>query len=77
MKRGRRSCGYGIWYEHEYPGHPQLDFWPGWIPIEELEYGHGMGFYFTLSDDTLTLTDGGRQFLGYDFSVTFKPSGFR
>lgn len=58
---------YGIWHEHEYWGHPQIDFWPGWIPIEQLEYGHGMGFLYTLNGNTLTLTDGGSRFLGYDF----------
>lgn len=58
---------YGIWHYHEFWGHPQLDFLPGWIPIEELEYGQCMGFYFTLSDDTLTLSDGGGDFLRYDF----------
>jgi hypothetical protein len=58
---------YGPWHYHQYWGRPQLDFWPGWIPTEELEYGHGMGFFFTLSGDTLTLSDGGSRFLGYDF----------
>jgi hypothetical protein len=58
---------YGFWHRHEYWGQPQLDFYPGWIPLEQLEYGHGMGFLYTLSGDTLTLTDGGSRFLGYDF----------
>ena len=58
---------YGPWYCHEYWGYPQIDFWPGWIPIEELEYGHGMGFYYTLSGNTLSLSDGGGGFLRYDF----------
>jgi hypothetical protein len=58
---------YGIWYYTDFHGRPQIDFWPGWIPIEQLEYGHGMGFYFTLSDTTLSLSDGGGRFLFYDF----------
>jgi len=58
---------FGIWYYTDFHGRPQLDFWPGSIPIEELEYGDGMGFYFSLSDTTLSLSDGGGQFLCYDF----------
>jgi hypothetical protein len=58
---------YGIWYCWDNHGRPQIDFWPGWIPKENLEYGDGMGMYFTLSDNTLTLSDGGGGFLRYDF----------
>jgi hypothetical protein len=59
---------YGIWYCWNHDGRPQVDFWPGWIPKEELEYGDGIGMYFALDNSTLILTDGGGNFLRYDFS---------
>jgi hypothetical protein len=58
---------YGIWYCWDHEGRPQIDFWPGWIPREDLEYGDGHGMYYTLSGNTLTLSDGGGSFLLYDF----------
>jgi hypothetical protein len=61
------KVNYGIWNYTDFHGRPQLDFLPGWIPLEQLEYGHGMGFYFTLGDTTLSLSDGCGRFLRYDF----------
>jgi hypothetical protein len=58
---------YGNWYCWNNAGRPQIDFWPGWIPLEDLEYGDGIGMYFALSDNTLTLSDGDGRFLRYDF----------
>jgi hypothetical protein len=58
---------YGTWHCWNNGGRAQIDFWPGWIPKEDLEYGDGMGMYFALNDNTLTLTDGGGRFLRYDF----------
>lgn len=58
---------YGVWYCWINKGQPQIDFWPGWIPLEDLEYGDGIGMYFALSGDSLTLSDGDGSFLRYDF----------
>lgn len=58
---------YGVWYCWIHNGQPQVDFWPGWIPLEDLEYGDGIGMYFALSGDSLTLSDGDGRFLRYDF----------
>ncbi|HDT13792.1 MAG TPA: hypothetical protein ENO03_05470 [Candidatus Aminicenantes bacterium] len=58
---------YGIWYCWIHDGRPQIDFWPGWIPLEDLMYGDGTGMYFTLSGSSLALWDGGTDFLRYDF----------
>lgn len=55
----------GIWHYHEFWGRPQIDFWPSSIP--DPEYGDGIGFYITLSGNTLSLSQGGGGFLLFDF----------
>lgn len=57
----------GTWYYHEFWGRPQLDFWTSSIPKSELEYGHGIGFYATLSGKILELSEGGGRFIHFDF----------
>lgn len=58
---------YGTWYCWISNGRPQIDFWPGWIPLEQLEYGDGIGMYFSLAGNSLDLSDGDGRFLRYDF----------
>jgi hypothetical protein len=57
----------GRWHDHEFWGRPQIDFWPSSIPIQDLEYGDGIGFYSVLNGNTLSLSEGGGAFLLFDF----------
>lgn len=55
----------GIWHYHEFWGSPQIDFYPSSIP--DPEYGDIPSFYVSLSDNTLSLSQGGGGFLLFDF----------
>jgi len=71
MPGEKTAIAPGRWHYHGFWGKPQIDFYISSIP--DPEWGEIPSFYVSLSGDTMTLWDGGSNFLPFDYGWNAPP----